>query len=196
MRHKIYPIIFLILTIAVSIFLHFRSENIADSDSFYHFRHADIYRRSGLMISEFPWIAYSVIKEFASDIWYGFHVFLIPFTFLKDQVLGIKIAGTFLTATLLIILYWSLAKLKVSKKYFWPFLALFAAPNVLFHFAMTRPHILSTAFAILLFAFLARGGIIGVFLTSFVSSFAHLGLIWMVLFVFGVTALAKFFAEK
>ena len=83
---------FLFFLTAISAFLHFWSDKFPDPDVFYHFRHADLYWQNGLTVSDFPWTFYSVINKFSSDIWYGFHLFLIPFTWFENEIFGFKIS--------------------------------------------------------------------------------------------------------
>ena len=84
--------LFLLAALAVSVHLHLSSNKFPDPDVFYHFRHAAIYAGGGLFSGEFPWIPYSVIGKFSSDIWYGFHVLLIPFAWAGDPLLAMRLA--------------------------------------------------------------------------------------------------------
>ena len=64
---------------------------IAAVDSFYHIGHAAEYVRRGLFDTSFPWATQSVIQDLGADLWWGFHVILIPFTFFADPATGIRV---------------------------------------------------------------------------------------------------------
>jgi len=88
----------------------------ADADSFYHVRHAWLYRRGGVFQTAFPWAQYSVIKTYAADLWYGFHVLLLPLTSFDDLVKGISI-GAYVTMVLTLgLVYLALRRLELG----WP----------------------------------------------------------------------------
>ena len=168
-----------ISVIAVTVFLHLLSSNIPDPDSFYHIRHAWLYRTTSLTSTAFPWTYFSVIQTFASDIWYGFHLFLLPFSYL-DLILGIRIAGVVLTVLLLLGFYWLGKRHRWELAEFWPFFLLLAVPNTLFNFLAVRPHTLSLFFSLMLLSFAAVGSWQSVFWASFGITFFHLGLFWIV----------------
>ena len=142
------------LSAIVAAIFHFSLTNIADLDSFYYIRLAWIYRTRGVFDVDFPWIEYSVIKSLSSSLWYGFGVFLIPFTYFDDLVIGIRLAGTVLTVMALSLYYWVMKRCELKMPLLWPFLFFFSAANVLYQFLMTRPQLLSVALSPLLFSLL------------------------------------------
>lgn len=188
--------LFILAALIVSVFLHFGSNKISDPDIFYHFAHADIYKNSGILRSDFPWLPYSAIGKYSADIWYGFHLTLLPFAFLQNHVWGMRLAGIFITFIFLILFYFACSILKITPRFFWPFFAIFSSPFFLYHIAMARPHVLSLGLNILLFAFLALENIWGVFFAVFASTFLHLSLFWASFFIFGVWALIKILNER
>jgi hypothetical protein len=90
-------LVFALGALIVSALLHFSSDKFADPDGFYHFRHAALYGEGNLFSPAFPWIPFSVIGKYSADIWYGFHVLLIPFTWIGDPELAMRLAGVILT---------------------------------------------------------------------------------------------------
>ena len=78
--NKILPIVALFVLAAFFAFYYPPTVGI---DNYYHIRHAWIYQTQGIFNSDFPWLENSVIGQLGGDIWYGFHLLLIPFTFLK-----------------------------------------------------------------------------------------------------------------
>src|SRR5579872_2438278 len=147
---------FVLVTIATAFFFHFFYRNIADPDSLYHMRHACLYRTGSLSTSQFPWAQYSVIRTEGSDLWYGFHLLLIPFT-QGDMIVGLRLAGVLLTVLLLGSFAWIARRHRIERPFWWPFLLFFAIPNVLFCFVMVRPHMLSLVAGLVLLSFLVRG---------------------------------------
>ena len=188
--------VFLVLALAAACFLHLRSANVPDPDSFYHLRHAALYASNGLFVHAFPWLPMSVFATCGSDIWYGYHLALIPFTRIADPVLAIKIPGILLTVFLLWSVYAVARRHGLSKPGFWPFLLLASGPNVMFHFTMTRPHVLTTALCALLFSCLLVGSAPAVFLLAFAIAFSHLSLVWIIPAILVVILTAKAAIEK
>ncbi|MEK7647000.1 MAG: hypothetical protein AAB378_01325 [Patescibacteria group bacterium] len=189
-------ILFLSAVLVLAAFFQFYFSNIPETDSLYHFRHAEIYKNAGLLASAFPWVQYSVINVFSADIWYGFHLFLTPFTYFSDPVFGLRVAGMFMTAFLLLAFFWSLRRLKVTQNFFWPFLLFFSSPLVSYHLIMARPHVISLGSSVLLYSFLAVENLWGIFFVSLGISFFHLSLFWSALLITGTFFSVKFFTEK
>jgi len=144
----------LLLLVLTSGFLHVRADVVPDVDSFYHIRHAEIYRSNSFLDSSFPWAQYSVINREGADIWYGFHILLTPFTFFSNLLTGITLGGALVTIVSLFLIFLAFRRLGVRWPIFWVFVFLLAAPDVLYRFSMLRPHLLSLGLAVLVFAYL------------------------------------------
>ncbi len=169
---------------AIALALQFSTPNIADPDSFYHITHAKIYRERGIFYGEFPWTQFSVMKDLKADIWWGFHLFLIPFTFVKDGILGIKLAGAFVTFLTLAGFYWVLRRLKTIWPFLWTLIFTAAAADVMYRLTMTRPHNLSLVLALAVFALIFTNGRKTTFAAlGIISSFLHAALSWLPIFV-------------
>jgi hypothetical protein len=188
--------LFAIVALAVSVYLHFSSDKFPDPDVFYHFRHAAIYASGDLFSGEFPWGPYSIIGKFSSDIWYGFHVILIPFAWTGDPLLGMRLAGVFVTAVCMFLLYLACARLDIKPALFWPFVLLFSSAFLLHRLTMLRPQVLSLGLNVLLLALLAAGNIRGVFLAAFASAWLHLSLFFAPVILLGVFVGTKLLTEK
>jgi hypothetical protein len=192
-------LIFVCTALAVTMFLHFSVDKFPDPDGFYHFRHAQIYGSAsggGIFRTDFPWAHHSVIRKLSSDLWYGFHVLLIPFTLGDDPILGMRLAGILVTFLFLISFYAACIRLKIKPALFWPFFLLFSSAFLLHRLGMLRPHVLSLGLSCLLFAFLASESIWGVFFAALISTFLHLNLFFISLSVVGVFTIVKIFQEK
>ncbi len=162
---------------------HGLAPTAADPDGYYHLRHAWVYRTQGLFDSGFPWAAFSAIRDQASDLWYGFHVLLVPAT-LPDNLLNGLLAGSVATTALALVTVWlAFRALRLP----WPlaWVAAFAATGeVLFRLMMLRPQPLSLALALLLLAALAtpeprRGRRALVFGFAFTAAWIHIALAWL-----------------
>lgn len=176
----------------ISVTINFAGDfKIIDPDGYYHVRHAWLYRINGVFDTSFPWTQYSVTRTLGGDLWYGFHLFLIPFTFMSDLVWGIKISGIFITWLALFVYFWAAYRLKLKLALLWPMALPFVSPTVITRLVMTRPHPLSVGLNMLLLSFLVKGGIWPVFITSFLLAFLHLNLFWVPILTLAVLTLAR-----
>jgi len=195
-RAWLQPILFILAAIAAAVYVQLSSENIPEIDAFYHLGHASLYARDGIFMKAFPWVAYSVVNTYSSDIWYGFHLLLIPFTFIPDPVFQVKAAGILLLTSLLLVLYLTMRRSKISLPFLWPFLLLFSNGVLVWRFAMVRPHVISMGLAILLFSLMISGSLWAVFLVSLGLTFFHLSFFWLPIFVAGMVAVVKIRTER
>lgn len=191
-------IVFLIVAVALARWAQFiEPERLIARDSLYHVGHASVYATRGIFYHDFPWPTYSVIRVFAADIWYGFHVLLIPFALLhyepEHQVNQVKWAGTFLTASLLVLVYFALRRGTIAFPWAWPFVMVVAC---MFRYAQVRPQLLTTGLTALLFAFLVTGSAWAVFAIVAVLAFLHLAFFWLAIFTAIVVVGVKWAVEK
>jgi len=187
---------FILAALAVSFYLHFNSDKFPDPDIFYHFRHAALYAAGGLFSGEFPWAPYSIIGKFSADIWYGFHVVLIPFVWLGDPLVGMRLAGVLVTSACLLSVYLVCRSLEIKTAPLWPFVLLFSSAFLLHRLTMLRPQVLSLGLSVLILALLATGNLRGVLLAAFASAWLHLSLCFVPIIVLGVFAATKLVTEK
>ena len=164
---------------------------IADADAFYHLGHAAQYAAAGPLDTSFPWATQSVIGDLGGDLWWGFHVVLIPFAALFGVVGGIRAAAVVLTLALAASVGWLLHRHRVAGAAWWTALFLVAVPNVLYRYLMVRPHVLSLALALLLLSFLIRGRWWQVLLAAAAITWLHLSLFWMAPGIVAAWALAR-----
>ncbi|MDP3800053.1 MAG: hypothetical protein Q8Q90_01380 [bacterium] len=180
----------ILLLAGIALALQFSTPNIADPDAFYHMAHAKVYAERGIFYNEFPWAQFSIIKDLKSDIWYGFHLFLIPFTYIKNGILGMKLAGAFITFLTLSGFYFALSKLKIKWPILWALVFVLATPDVMYRLTMTRPHNLSFALTAIIFAlFLSSRKKYPIFILGFIAAFLHSALSWLPLAVVILTSI-------
>ena len=189
-------ILFALVALIISALLHFSSDKFADPDGFYHFRHAALYGEGNLFSSAFPWLPFSVIGKYSADIWYGFHIFLIPFTWIGDPVLAMGLAGLVLTWAFLLTIYRACAKLDLKPAWLWPFALLVSSAFLLHRVTMLRPQVVSLGLAVLLLAEIVRGNLRGVFVVAFAIAWVHLSLFFAPLILLGLFPAIKIFTDK
>lgn len=180
-----------IIFLSIAYFANFRSDGIYDPDSFYHIRHSQIYQERGIFYSDFPWVQYSVIKDLKADLWYGLHLFLIPFTYFSDLTLGIKVAGFVITFLVLLSFYAALKNLNVNFPALWSSIFIFSSPLILYRMAMTRPHPLSLGLSALIFSFLINGSAWPILIFGFLNSWIHSTLFWFPIVILSVVFIFK-----
>ena len=174
--------------------MYLLTDNISDSDSLYHIRHTWLYRTGGFLNPGFPWHQFSAVKDAGSDLWYGFHILLIPFTYNHDLLAGIKTGGIFESVILIFSLLLFFKRIKVWQPAFWTLFFISATPEMFYRMTSARPHVISTALIILLFSFAGewrRGGKWLVFFISLLISFVHLAIAWAAPLVVFAAALSE-----
>ncbi len=153
--------------------------NVADLDGFYHIGHARGYLEGSLFDTSLPWATRSIIRDIGGDLWWGFHVLLLPFAALSSVAIGLRISAFFLTVGLGLTVYWVFMRHRVTHAGWWAALFLVAVPNIFFRFLMVRPHVVSLAASVALLSVLVRGRWWQVVLLSALMSWVHLNLFWM-----------------
>jgi len=168
------------VVLAVALAAHLAlAPGVADADSFYHLGHAAQYAANGPFDTSFPWATASVIGDLGGDLWWGFHVLLIPFAAFHDVADGARAAGFLFTLALAGSAWWVLGRHGIPGAGWWAALFLVAVPNVLFRYVMVRPHVLSLALALLLLSFLVRGRWWQVLVASALITWLHVSLFWL-----------------
>lgn len=152
---------------------------IADLDGFYHMGHARLYAESSVFDTALPWATQSVIGDGGGDLWWGFHVVLLPFAAAFGVEIGLQLAALLLTSMLAVTVVWILRRHGVDGAEWWAALFLLAVPNVFFRHLMLRPHVLSLGGALALVSVLVRGRAWHVALLSAGMSWLHLSLFWL-----------------
>jgi hypothetical protein len=152
---------------------------VADLDSFYHIGHALAYLEGAVFDTSLPWATQSIIGDMGGDLWWGFHVLLMPFAAIGGVRFGIQLAAVVLTAGLGLTVMWVLRRHGTSYPGVWAALFLVATPNLFYRHLMVRPHVLSLAASLALVSCLVRGRWWQVALLSAFISWAHLNLFWI-----------------
>ncbi len=153
--------------------------NVADLDGFYHIGHARAYLEGSIFDTSLPWATRSIIRDFGGDLWWGFHVLLLPFAALGTVASSMRSAATLLTLSLGLTVFWILRRHGIPGAGWWAALFLIATPNIFFRYLMVRPHVISLAASLALLSVLVRGRWWHVALLSALISWVHLSLFWL-----------------
>lgn len=185
MKNRLEACLVLAFFLSISIYVNFKLQNISDPDSLYHIRHAWIYRTNGIFDSSFPWAQFSVIRTMGADLWYGFHIILIPLTYVNDLTIAIKLAAIFITFFVATSLYAALKNINVNFSGLWVIFFLFSSPSIITRMTMMRPHPVSLGLMALIFSFFFKGSAVLVFIFSFILSWIHSSIFWFPILVIG-----------
>lgn len=123
--------------------LQFLTPHINGHDGYYHIKYAYLLAR-GELFQDFPWAQFSWWANNFADKEFLFHVLLIPFTYLFDDLAtGAKYATVVLASGFVASFNLILALNKVTMRHLWLILLLGAADVFTYRLFLPRPHILS-----------------------------------------------------
>jgi len=92
----------LLLATCLGLFIWWQaSANFPDPDAFYHMKMAKLISEQGI-ITDFPWMQYTVLKDYYIDHHLLYHISLIPFVSLIPTLYGIKISIIFFATSFII----------------------------------------------------------------------------------------------
>jgi hypothetical protein len=181
---------------AAATVLRLANLGVPEQDSFYHFRHAAIYADRGLFTSVFPWLPYSAFSWFPSDIGYGFHLLLVPFTRLQSQIFAIQMAPVAEAAAMMTMVYAVLRRHRVAYPFAWPFVIMFGGTTIVWMLLQTRPQTLTMGLSALLLSALVTGSVVAAFLCGLAIAFVHLNVVPIIPVIVGAVAIAKGLSER
>lgn len=164
---------------AFSLLLFFLVRSANDNDNFYHLAHASIYAKNGIDYRPFPWAALSVISTFKSDLWWGFHVLLVPITHISDLDIRLLAAPAILVFFHLLISGGAMMLLRITP--WFGFVTLLSTTAVISRMDTVRPQSLSAALLIWIFASLVSNQPFLAILGSVLLGFIHPTLSYMLL---------------
>lgn len=165
--------------------------NVADLDSFYHFGHVARLLDVGIFDTSLPQARFSAVGDLGADMWWGFHLLLIPFVALGSIQSQLFWAGVVLTSTLLLGVLWLLREHRVYASAVWPLVFFAAVPNVMYRHLMVRPHLVSLLAGLVMLSFLVRGRRKHAAIAAGVLTWLHLGMFWLVPVVAGAYLVAS-----
>ena len=120
----------LLFVVSFSLFSYFQiSPTFPDPDSFYHAKMAVLIRDQGI-VADFPWLQFTVLKDYYIDHHFLYHVALVPFVTFLDPLVGVKLATALFAALLILIFYWFLKKFKIKDAIFYCLIILVSSPLI------------------------------------------------------------------
>jgi len=125
--------------------LQFQTPWILAYDGWYHIKYADLLPSLGIQ-SEFKWAAQSMWAEHFADKQFLYHVYLIPFTWFDDLIVGMKHATILLGAGAVTSLYSVLSLNRMRFPLFWTSLLFASGSWFVYRLCLPRPHVLSIIF--------------------------------------------------
>ncbi len=168
----------------------FSFNHLLGLDAYYHIKQAWLIRTCGVekAVKNFSWLQCNILKDYPGDIWFGYHLFLLPFTF-GDLIFGAKLSSVFFNSLLFLAFFWVLKKFKVKYAFFWTASLLLVSNGLNFRLLMARPYILSILFSILGFYFIFQKKYLGIFILSLLYSFTTAEAPLIIFIAFSLTAL-------
>jgi hypothetical protein len=136
----------ILLAVTLCTFIQF-SYGRLQQDDYYHIRFSRMLRERGLF-REFPWAKHTDLEESFADLYFLYHVLLLPFSF-GDLILMGKIAGIFFAVLAFLSLFWFLKRHGIRYALFWSFLFLFGSNAFLIRQLAVRPISLSVVFYVI-----------------------------------------------
>ncbi len=165
--------------VALSFLLQLPLVRFPETDAFYHLRHASVYAQEGLLHGEFPWHTQSLVGDLGADLWYGFHLALIPFSWIPDPMLSLRVASAASLAFLLLSFFWLARRTSLPMPMLWPVLLIGCSPPETWRWLGMRPFLVSLGLASFLMLFALRGRRAPIALLSGGISFAHASFFWL-----------------
>lgn len=157
--------IFLVFSVFISLFLTFQFSSfnlISRDDGYYHIKHAFLYRTEGLNI-DFPYLEHTTLKERPTDLWFLYHIILVPFTFFPsgqgssiDMLFGLKAATALFASLAFTVFYFILSRLNIKYSLVWTFSLLILFYGFSFRMFLPRPHVFSIFLLLLGIYFLIK----------------------------------------
>lgn len=121
---------------------------LPDPDCFYNAQMALIMKKQ-LVLKDFPWLQFSVLKENFVDHHFLYHVLLIPFVSLSrwgiSPLTGVALSAILLASLLMFIFYWLLTKWQIKYSLIYTGLLLLVLPFT-FRIALARAPAVSNIF--------------------------------------------------
>jgi len=177
-----------------SFLANFWTPFVTEPDNVYHIAVASIYKARGIFFTNFSWDTFSVFAKYHSDLWYGFHLLLVPFLSGDNYALAIHSAGAFLTFSLCACCYFIFRELKIPWPVFWVFFFFLSTFQIFVRMTDPRPQIVIAALSALLFYFLAwRRNRPAMFVISVLLTFIDISMLWLPICFFFLDWLSRDF---
>ncbi len=120
-RKTLYLLLFLVI---FSYFLWLNNTPVfSDPDSFYHAKIINLISQQGI-IHNFTWLPFTTLNDIYIDHHLLYHLLLVPFSFVIDPLLLVKIAAVFLASSFIVLFQWLLDKFKIKYSFIYTLILL------------------------------------------------------------------------
>ncbi|MDP2922631.1 MAG: hypothetical protein Q8O30_02775 [Candidatus Omnitrophota bacterium] len=165
-----------------NIFIQFLSPALYEGDSYYHVAVANFIKNFGPRY-EFRWAQFSTFTNSFSDKDFLFHVFIIPFLYLTNNILlAAKLAVVFYNALFLLVYAFIIRKYIPNLLAACLLLYLIFSFNFSIYFLYLRPATLANIFTILGIYFLINKKWVKLFILSLLYPLAHISFFMIIVF--------------
>ncbi len=130
--------------------LYLGSNEILSVDVFYHFVVAEEILSQGLW-ADITWLPYTVLGETGTDHHWLFHLLIVPFAWLDDRVLGLKLSVVFIAVLALAVVHQLFRRLAIPHPFLFAALAMSASLDLPGRFLMLRAQTLALVLFLLAF---------------------------------------------
>lgn len=168
-------------------------------DQWFHFKYAYLLRTRGAeVVHHFPWLHFTNLVKY--DRQYAvtlFHFFLVPFTFIPNMVLGMKLADVSMAAVVFAVFFYVLKRFEVRWPIVWTILLfVFSTSPFTTRVLLGRNLVFISAFAMLEFFFLIKGKYIQFFLVALVHTWWHPATFWFAPLIAGIVESMRYINQK
>ena len=186
----------LFLVIFLLFFWFHSTPYFADPDSFYHIKIALLIKEKGI-VKDFPWLQFTILKDYFTDHHFLYHLFLIPFISFSP-LWGAKLSSVFLAAVLGLVFFYFFSYFKIRGAFFYV-LFLFTVGPFLFRMGLVKVPSLSLIFLFLIIFSIFKEKKILLIILSFFYVWLYAGwpiILFVLFFHFFSTALFDCFEKK
>ena len=171
----------LLLFLLAFIFLFWlgSAPTLADPDSFYHAKMAELISQNGV-IKDFPYLPFTTLKDGYIDHHLLYHFYLAPFVRVFPPLVGVKIGHILLASLMLWVFYNLLNKLKVSGALWYTIFLLLIEPFI-FRISLIKAQPLSLLIIFLSFYLIVNRRYFWLILLSFIYVWSYGG--WFLILV-------------
>jgi hypothetical protein len=189
-------VVIFFLSAALFYLWQFRTPFLPENDGYYHIKFADLMRTQGF-IRDFPWAEWSLWFKNFSDKEFLFHVYLIPFTAIFDNLhTAAKVATVLLASVAVTSFYVILLLNKVRWAALWWFLLMSSGGYFLYRANVPRPQVLSIALCLWSIHFILNNKRIALAVLCFLYTSAYTGYILPFIFSCTVSGYLLFFEKE
>ena len=116
--------------------IHSASPNLFGVDGYFHIKYSQLLRTDGI-IYDFPWLAYTILRENYADDHFLFHLIQIPFTF-GNLITGAKLYATLVASCVFYLFFTLLRTHQIRFPLIWTVGLMVSADPFLYRMCMAR----------------------------------------------------------